>query len=548
MFGQMMQMPLLISSLIRHADRHHSDTQIVSRLTEGGIHRYTYADAHRRARQLARALGSLGVRPGDRIGTLAWNNHRHFELYYAVSGVGAVCHTINPRLFPDQIAYIANHAEDSFIFFDSCFLELVERLAPRCPSVKAWVALTSRDRLPASGLDLLSYEELVTAHSDDLEWPTFDENTAAALCYTSGTTGHPKGVLYSHRSTMLHAYASCLPDAYNLSSRETVLPVVPMFHVNAWGLPYAAPLTGCKLVLPGPALDGASLYELFEREQVTFTAGVPTIWMGLLEHLRSNNLTLSSQPRLVVGGAAAPPALIKAFSAEYGVTAIHGWGMTETSPLGTLCSLKGKHLTLSEPERDSLRAKQGRPVFGVEMEIVDEEGSPLPHDGKAFGDLLVRGPSVCASYFRSGDGEILRPGGWFATGDVATLDADGYMQIVDRSKDVIKSGGEWISSIELENLAAGHPSVAEAAVIGVPHSKWGERPLLIVVKKDDAALSGDELIDFMRDRVAKWWLPDGVVFVDAIPHTATGKVLKTKLRQDFRDHALPSARPLGGLG
>jgi 3-(methylthio)propionyl---CoA ligase len=541
MLGQMMQMPLMISSLIRHADRYHGDTQIVSRLTEGGIHRYTYTDAHRRARQLARALGSLGVRPGERIGTLAWNNHRHFEIYYAVSGMGAVCHTINPRLFPEQIAYIINHAEDSYVFFDVSFTELIEGLAPHCPQVKGWVAMTDRDHLPQNTLDLLSYEELVNAHSDDFEWPTFDENTAAALCYTSGTTGNPKGVLYSHRSTLLHAYAICLADACKLSSRDTVLPVVPMFHVNAWGLPYAGPLVGCKLVLPGPGLDGASLYELFEREQVTFSAGVPTIWMGLLEYLRTNGLTLSSQPRLVIGGAAAPPAMIKAFSEEFGVTPLHGWGMTEISPVGTYASLKGKHLALSEHEKDTLRAKQGRPPFGVELEIVDEEGKPLPHDGKAFGDLLVRGPWVCASYFKGEGDDILRPGGWFATGDVATLDADGYMQITDRSKDVIKSGGEWISSIELENLAASHPAVAEAAAIGVPHLKWDERPLLVVVKKNGAALSRDDLTDFLRDKVAKWWLPDDVVFVDALPHTATGKVLKTKLREDFRNHKLPSA-------
>lgn len=541
MLGQMMQMPLMISSLIVHADRYHGDTQIVSRLTEGGIHRYTYADAHRRARQLARALESMGVRRGERIGTLAWNNHRHFEIYYGVSGMGAVCHTINPRLFLEQIAYIINHAEDSYIFFDVSFIELVERLVPLCPQVTGWVAMTDRDHLPSTALELSSYEELVNAHSDDFEWPTFDENTAAALCYTSGTTGDPKGVLYSHRSTLLHATAICLPEVFSLSSRETVLPVVPMFHVNAWGLPYGAPLAGCKLVLAGPGLDGASLYELFEQEQVTFSAGVPTIWMGLIEHLRANGSTLSARPRILVGGAAAPPAMMKALAEEFGATPVHAWGMTEMSPVGTVCSLKGKHLTLSEGEKDQLRVKQGRPLFSVEMEIVDQDGKPLPHDGKAFGELLVRGPGICASYFKGDGGDILRPGGWFATGDVATLDADGYMQITDRSKDVIKSGGEWISSIELENAAAGHPAVAEAAVIGVPHLKWVERPLLVVVRKNDATVSRHELIDFMRSKVAKWWLPDDVVFVDELPHTATGKVLKTKLREAFRNHDLPSA-------
>ncbi|HMM54392.1 MAG TPA: 3-(methylthio)propionyl-CoA ligase [Candidatus Desulfobacillus sp.] len=539
MLGLMQNMPLTISSLIRHADRNHGDTEIVSRETGGGLHRYTYHDAHRRSRQLARALIALGVRPSDRVASLAWNNHRHFELYYGVSGMGAILNTINPRLFPEQIGYIINHAEDGLVFFDLTFLPLVEGLAAHCKGVRSWVALTDRARMPESKLPLLCYEDLVNAHSDDYEWPLFDENTASSLCYTSGTTGNPKGALYSHRSTVLHAYGSCLPDALNLSARDTVLPVVPLFHVNAWGLPYACALTGARLVMPGPQLDGASLHELFEQEEVTVSAGVPTIWLGLLQYLKEKQLRLSTVKRLVIGGSAAPPALIRAFDEDFGITVLHAWGMTEMSPLGTVNTPKGKHLKLPAAELDRMRLNQGRPIYGVEMKIVDDSGKELPRDGKAFGDLLVRGPWIASGYYKGEGGDILREGGWFATGDVATLDADGYMQITDRSKDVIKSGGEWISSIELENLAVAHPAVAEAAVIGVAHPKWDERPLLIVVKKKDAEVSREQLLDFMRDKVAKWWLPDDVVFVDSLPHTATGKLLKTRLREDFREHQLP---------
>ncbi len=540
MHGQMQNLPLLISSLIRHADRNHADTEIVSRETTGGIHRYTYRDAHRRSRQLARALISLGIKPADRVATLAWNNYRHFELYYGVSGMGAILNTVNPRLFPEQIAYILNHADDGFVFFDLTFLKLVEGVAPHCKGVKAWVALTDRAHMPESPLDLLCYEELVNAHSDDYEWPEFDENTASSLCYTSGTTGNPKGALYSHRSTVLHAYGSALPDALNLSARDTVLPVVPLFHVNAWGLPYACALAGAKLVMPGPQLDGPSLHELFEAEKVTVSAGVPTIWLGLLQHLQGQGLKLSTVKRLVIGGSAAPPAMIRAFDEQYGITVLHAWGMTEMSPLGTVNTPKGKHLDLSAAERDKLRLNQGRPIFGVDMKIVDDEGKELPRDGKAFGDLLVRGPWIVSGYFKGEGGNVLREGGWFPTGDVATLDADGYMQITDRSKDVIKSGGEWISSIDLENTAVAHPAVAEAAVIGVAHPKWDERPLLIVVKKAGQEVTREQLLDFMRDKIAKWWLPDDVVFVDTLPHTATGKLLKTRLREDFRDYSLPA--------
>ena len=542
MLGQMMQMPLMISSLIEHADACHGDAEIVSRLPEGGIHRYTYKDAHRRSRQLANALHALSVAPGDRTGTLAWNTHRHFEIYYAVSGIGAVCHTINPRLFPEQIAYIVNHAEDSHIFFDITFAPLIESLAAHCPKVKSWVAMCAHAHLPKGDKipNLQAYDDLVNAHSDDYQWPQFDENTASSLCYTSGTTGNPKGVLFSHRSTVLHAYGAALPDGLNLSARDSVLPVVPMFHVNAWGLPYSAALTGAKLVMPGGQLDGASLYELFEAEKVSISAGVPTIWLGLLQHLQANKLKLSTVKSLVIGGSAAPPAMIRAFDEQFGVTVLHAWGMTEMSPLGTVNTLKNKHLGLSAADKDKIRVKQGRAIYGVQMKIVDGEGKALPHDGKAFGDLLVRGPWILNTYYKGEGGDPLMEG-WFPTGDVATLDPDGYMQITDRSKDVIKSGGEWISSIDIENLAVAHPAIAEAAVIGVFHPKWDERPLLLVIRKKDMQVTREELLDFMKDKIAKWWMPDDVVFVDSLPHTATGKLLKTKLREEFQGHKLPTA-------
>jgi len=541
MHGLMMNTPLLISSLIEHADRYHGETEIVSRLVEGGFHRYNYAQAHRRARQLANALGSLGVRGADRVGTLAWNGFRHFETYYAVSGMGAVCHTINPRLFPEQIAYIINHAEDQYVFTDLTFVPLAEKLAEHCRQVKGWVVLTDKTRMPRTKLaNFLCYEDLINSHSDHYDWPSFDENTASSLCYTSGTTGNPKGVLYSHRSTLLHAYAACLPDALNLSARDVVMPVVPMFHVNAWGLPYSCALAGAKLVFPGAGMDGANLYELFESERVTVSAGVPTIWLGLLNHVKQNKLKFSTFSRTVIGGSACPPSMIRAFQEEFGVDVLHAWGMTEMSPLGTVCTLKRRQLDLPVEERYAVQNKQGRPIFGVGMKIVDDRGEELPRDGKAFGDLLVRGPWICTQYFRGEGGNPLRDG-WFPTGDVATLDPDGFMQITDRSKDVIKSGGEWISSIDLENAAMAHPAVAEAAVVGVRHPKWDERPLLVVVRKAGAQLTREEMLAFFEGRVAKWWLPDDVVFVDALPHTATGKLLKTKLREDFKNHKLPTA-------
>lgn len=538
LMGQMMERSLLLSSLLVHAERYHGDTEIVSRTLEGGIHRYGYAEAAKRARRMAMALARLGIEPGQRVATLAWNGYRHFELYYAISGSAAVLHTVNPRLFIEQIAWIINDADDRIVFFDLSFAALVDKLAPLCAGVRCWVAMTDRTHMPESTQPaLLCYEELLEAEHDDYLWPDFDEHSAGALCYTSGTTGHPKGVLYSHRSMMLHCFASCLPDLFAFSARDCVLPVVPMFHVNAWTIPYSAPMVGAKLVLPGSALDGASLYELYEAEGVSFSAGVPTVWQGLLQHLQAKQLKLSTLKRGVMGGSAAPPALVDVFARDYGVEIDHIWGMTELSPLGTCNKLKRKHLGLPAAERRALAAKQGRPPFGVEMKIVDAEGVALPNDGVAIGELLVRGPWVVGQYFNV-DTPSLRDG-WFPTGDIGSIDADGYLLITDRAKDVIKSGGEWIGSIELENLACAHPGVAQAAVIGVAHPKWDERPLLLVVPKAGARLTREDLLAWYEGKIAKWWTPDDVVFVDQLPLTATGKISKLQLREQFRDHTLP---------
>ena len=539
MLGQMMQLPLMISSLIRHADRWHGDTEIVSRLTEGGIHRYTYSDAHRRVRQLANALQALGVVEGDRVATLGWNNQRHFEIYYATSGSKAVCHTLNPRLFPEQLAWIVNDAQDGCVFFDLTFVKLVETLAKQCPGVKRWIAMTDRAHMPESALKLDCYEELLAAQPERYEWPEFDENTAASLCYTSGTTGNPKGALFSHRSTLLHTFAVALPDCFGLSAREVVLPVVPMFHANAWGVAYCAPMMGAKLVMPGPKLDGESLFELFEAEGVTFSAGVPTVWLALLQYLDAKKLKPSTLRRVLIGGSAVPPSMIREFEDRYGIEVLHAWGMTELSPLGTVNHAKSKQLALGKAERDAIANKQGRPPFGIDLEIAGGDGTKLPHDGKAFGDLMARGHWVVRRYYRDAGGEVLRDG-WFPTGDVATIDADGYVQITDRSKDVIKSGGEWISSIEIENLAVGHPGVAEAAVIGVKHPKWDERPLLVVVRHEGQEVTAAAMLDFLRPKIAKWWLPDDVIFVPALPHTATGKISKLDLRKQLADYRLPA--------
>ena len=550
MQGLMMDMPLLISSLLRHAARHHGDTEIVSRRVEGDIHRYTWADCHDRAARFADVLTRSGVQAGERIATLAWNGYRHLEVYYGVGGMGAVIHTINPRLHPDQIAWIVNHAGDTHLAFDTTFAPIIDAIAERCPNVKHWIALADADsdfalKNPAAQAKLLNYESFLAQGQDGYRWPDFDERSAVALCYTSGTTGNPKGALYAHRSTVLHAYGAALPDAMGASARDCILPVVPMFHVNAWGIPYSAALVGAKLVLPGGQLDGKSLFELFEAEGVTYSAGVPTVWLGLLQHVRDNGLKFSTLKRTVIGGSACPPAMIRAFNDDYGVEVIHAWGMTEMSPLGTLCKLQNKHLRKPEAEQRKVLEKQGHVLFGVDMKIVDDEGNDLPWDGKTFGNLWVRGPWVIREYFRGEGGDPLRYDAdgtaWFPTGDVATIDADGYMQITDRSKDVIKSGGEWISTIDLENLAIAHPAVANAAVIGVRHPKWDERPLLIVVKRPGAELTREELLAFYEGKIAKWWTPDDVQFVDSIPLGATGKILKTKLREQFADYALPGA-------
>ena len=544
MLGLMQDQPLLISSLIEFADRHHSEGEIVSRRVEGDIHRYTYRDLAARARRVANALDGLALAFSDRVATLAWNGYRHMELYFGVSGSGRVLHTINPRLHPSQIAWIMNHAEDQVLCFDLSFLPLVQAVQGKCPTVKHWVALCGAEHLPQdSGIEgLVSYEDWIGAASDSYAWPQFDENTASSLCYTSGTTGDPKGVLYSHRSTTLHAYAAALPDVMSLSSRDAVLPVVPMFHVNAWGIPYSAALTGCKVVFPGPAMDGKSLYELIEAEGVTYAAGVPTIWQMLLTFVGTQGLKFSTLKRTVIGGSACPPAMITAFQDGYGVEVLHAWGMTEMSPLGTLCTLKNRQLALPKPEQDRILQKQGRAIYGVDMKIVDSSGAELPWDGKTYGDLLVRGPWILASYYKGGSPLVpdANGQGWFPTGDVATIDADGFMQITDRSKDVIKSGGEWISSIDIENIAMGHPAVAMAACIGMPHPKWDERPIVAVALKPGTQVTREELLQFYEGKTAKWQIPDDVVFVDAIPLGATGKMLKVRLREQLQDYVLPT--------
>jgi fatty-acyl-CoA synthase len=540
MQGLMMQQPLLVASLLTHAERHHGGQEIVSRRVEGDIHRYSYRDLAQRARRMANALTALGIEQGERVGTLAWNGYRHMELYFAVSGSGAVLHTLNPRLHVDQLAYIIEHAQDRIVFFDLTFLPLIESVAARVKSPKIFVAMTDRAHMPPThGLSamLMCYEDLIDLHHDVFEWPLLDENSASSLCYTSGTTGNPKGVLYSHRSTVLHTYAAALPDSLNCSARDAILPVVPMFHVNAWGLPYIACMVGAKLVFPGPALDGKSLYELIEAEQVTLSAGVPTVWQGLLAHVDAIKGAFSHMRRTIVGGAACPTAMTAAFRESHRVEVLHAWGMTELSPVGTVCSLKAHQLSLPVSERYAVQAKQGRGVFGIDMKIVDADGNALPWDGIAAGDLLVRGPWVAREYFGSEGQSPLRDG-WFPTGDIARIDADGFMQITDRSKDVIKSGGEWISSTDIENVACLHPDVTTAVCIAARHAKWDERPLLLIVKKPGSGLDANGVLAFLDGRIARWWKPDAVVFVDTVPIGATGKVLKNQLRDQFGDYYL----------
>jgi len=547
MLGLMQNQQLSISSLIDFAERHHAEGQIVSRRVEGDIHRYTYKDCARRSRQLAGALDAMTIGFGERVASIAWNGYRHLEMYFGVSGSGRVLHTINPRMHPEQIAWVINHAQDQVLCFDMTFLPIAKAICGQCPTVKHWVALCDADKLPAdSGIaNLQSYEALLRAQSGDYHWPEFDENTASSMCYTSGTTGNPKAALYSHRSTVLHAYAAALPDVMCLSARDSILPVVPMFHVNAWGIPYSAAMTGAKLVFPGPGMDGKSIYDLIELEQVTYAAGVPTIWQMLLGHMQTAGLKFSSLKRTVIGGSACPPAMIATFNDTYGVEVLHAWGMTEMSPLGTLCTLKNKHLALAKEDKMKVRLKQGRAIYGVDMKIVDGQGQELPWDGRSYGDLLVKGPWVLREYFKGvGDTEAVKPlvDGWFPTGDVATIDTDGYMQITDRSKDVIKSGGEWISSIDVENIAVAHPAVAMAACVGMAHPKWDERPIVAVVKKPGAEVTRDELLAFYRGKAAKWQIPDDVVFLESIPMGATGKMQKSKLREVLKDYVLPELR------
>jgi acyl-CoA synthetase (AMP-forming)/AMP-acid ligase II len=537
MLGQMMTWSLTIPKILEYAATYHPDTEIVTRTVEGPIHRYGYADAAKRTRQLANALKRLGVAQGDILGTIAWNTYRHLEIYYAVSGIGAVCHTINPRLFPEQIAYIVNHAEDKYLFVDLTFVPLVEKLAAHLKGVKGYILMTDRAHMPAATTlsNAICYDELIAPESTELDWPDLPEETASSLCYTSATTGNPRGVLYSHRSTVLHSFGACV--GLEIKATSVILPVVPMFHVNAWGVPYSSPMAGAKLVFPGPGMDGASLQSLMTEEKVNQALGVPTVWLNLLNYLDANGKTIPSLASVVIGGSACPQSMIEAFE-KRGTNVVHAWGMTEMSPLGTVNMPKAKHASLGHDERLRLGLTQGRPVFGVDVKIVDAAGKTLPWDGKAFGALKVKGPWVCDAYFKIPPQGTHDAEGWFDTGDVATIDADGFIELVDRTKDVIKSGGEWISSIQLENIAVAHPAVREAAAIGRKDSKWSERPRLIVVLKEGAKATSAELRAFFEGKVAKWEIPDDVVIVDALPHTATGKILKRELREKFGGETL----------
>ena len=547
MLGLMQDRPLLISSLIEHAAACHADTEIVSRLPEGPIRRTTWSQVRDQSKQVANALAQLGIEPADRVATLAWNSDRHLALYYGVSGSGAVMHTVNPRLFAEQIVYIINHAEDRVLFFDVTFAALVAALAPELETVEHFVAMTDREHmadLPGIPAErLLCFDELVAAQSSDYDWPEFDERSASSLCYTSGTTGNPKGVLYSHRSTVLHAMLSLSRDTFDIHSGATLLLVVPMFHANAWGTPYSAAMVGAKLVLPGPHLDGESVYQLMRDERVTIMQGVPTVWLMLFGYLDQHPEIDPSELVLEwagIGGSALSQSMLERIERDLGAEGGQGWGMTETSPICVVGRLLPKHAGLSVGEQQKVKLKQGRGVFGVELKIVDEDGHRLPWDGVAFGEVWVRGPWIASGYFKGEGGDKLDNEGFFPTGDIATIDADGYLQLVDRTKDVIKSGGEWVSSIDLENAAMGHPDVAEAAVIAVPHPKWQERPLLLVVAREGRSPAREDILEHLAGQVAKWWLPDDVVFLDELPHTATGKVLKLELRKQFRDHRLPT--------
>ncbi len=547
MLGLMQDWPLLAHKVLDHAATYAGDREIVTRGIEGPIRRTNWRTIHERARRLAKALAKRGIKPGDRVATLAWNTERHLESWYGIIGAGGVYHTLNPRLFPEQLIYIANHAEDRIVFVDLTFVPILEKVQAELKTVEAFVILTDAAHMPQTGLkNAIAYEELLKEADADYRWLTLDENAACGLCYTSGTTGNPKGVLYSHRSNVLHAMAILSADGFGLSNADTVLPIVPMFHANAWSLSFSAPMTGAKMVMPGAKLDGESVYNLLEDEQITMSAAVPTVWLMLLQHMEANDLKLSSLRRVAIGGSACPPSMIEKFERNYGVEVMHAWGMTELSPVGTLGSLLAKDRKLPFDEQLKIKTKQGRPLFSVEMKILDDNGKELPRDGKAFGHLVVRGPAIAKGYFKGEGGDILDRDGFFDTGDVATLDADGYMQITDRAKDVIKSGGEWISSIDIENIAVGHPAVAIAAVIGVAHPKWDERPLLIVQLKPGAEATKEDLLKYLDGRIAKWWTPDDVVFVEAIPVGPTGKIQKLSLRDMFKAHVLPAAGAAAG--
>lgn len=544
MRGMMMDRPLLISQIIEYAASNFPDQEVVSRTVEGDLHRYTYRDAARRSRQLAHALQKLGVQSTDRVATVAWNTYRHLEVYYATSGIGAICHTINPRLPADQFTYIVNHAEDKYVFVDLTFVPLLDKLKDHLPKVAGYVIMTDRAHMPETGLpNVHCYEDLIADQPTEFDWPEFDENTASSLCYTSGTTGNPKGVLYSHRSTVLHSFFVLTVPGLTMDEESAMLPVVPMFHVNAWGVPYFGPMVGAKLVLPGPRLDGESLEELMNGEGVTDAWGVPTVWLGLLKHMREAGKRFQSLKHVLIGGSAAPRAMLNEFKETYGVEGLQGWGMTEMSPIGTVSLVRPRDQHLSPKEQLDIKCTQGRAVFGVEMKIVDDDGKSLPHDGEAFGELLVRGAAILSGYYENpeANAKAFDDEGWFRTGDVAKIDREGYMEIVDRTKDVIKSGGEWISSIDLENAAVGHPEIAEAAVIAAKHPKWDERPLLVCVREQGSSVDKDGVLEYLGQHVAKWWLPDDVVFVDELPHSATGKLQKAKLREDFKDYSLPTA-------
>ena len=542
MFGLMQDWPLLIPKVIDHAARQHAGRKVISRSVEGPMHEITYAQIRERALRLAKRLERDGVRTGDRVATLAWNTWRHLETWYGITGIGAIYHTVNPRLFADQITYIVNHAEDRILFLDLTFVPMVEKLAAGLPSIERYVILTDSAHMPATSLrNAIAYEDYIAESDSDFRWKTFDENTAAGLCYTSGTTGNPKGVLYSHRSNVLHALSMVSAEAFALSPSEIVLPIVPLFHANSWSLAFSAPMAGASMVMPGARLDGASVYEIIEATGVTCSAAVPTVWIGLLAHLEKTGARLSTLKRVLIGGSACPRAMTETFERKYGITVVHAWGMTEMSPVGSVCFVKPELGHLEGDALYDLKMKQGYAPFMVEMKITDDAGRELPQDGKTFGRLKVRGSAVIKGYFRGDGGDVLDADGYFDTGDVATIDPDGYMQITDRAKDVIKSGGEWISSIDLENLAMGHPDIAEAAVIGIAHPKWDERPLLVVVPKPGTTPTREAILAFMEGKIARLWMPDDVAFVEEIPHTATVKIQKMSLRDMFRDYRLPTA-------